>query len=274
MGLGVTITVPKAETKGKVVLLSGSSATDRDATVLDHKPFLIMADRLSRAGFATARYDDRGVAESNGDYARCSLGQLASDGLAVMSDMARLDLGGPSIAIGHSLGGVVACQMAARGGIVDAVVALATPFIYGLDALAAQYKNLLILQGWRGEHLEDLVFRYRSSLSGSKLLARPIADYARSNPRDFVPNIKVPILAIFGTLDVQVDACVNAAALEEMIDPDLCSVEIVDGMNHLLQPSTSAAIDCYWTNETTLSEDVVSVIVDWLNLRCDLLDWR
>ena len=60
--LAGTFTFPSK--KGKypsVVLISGSGPQDRDETLMGHKPFLVLADKLTRAGIAVLRFDDRGV---------------------------------------------------------------------------------------------------------------------------------------------------------------------------------------------------------------------
>ena len=46
------------------VLISGSGQQDRDESLMGHKPFLVIADYLSRNGIAVLRYDDRGVGGS------------------------------------------------------------------------------------------------------------------------------------------------------------------------------------------------------------------
>lgn len=51
-----------------MVLISGSGPQDRDETVFGHKPFLVLADYLTRAGIAVLRYDDRGVGKSTGNF--------------------------------------------------------------------------------------------------------------------------------------------------------------------------------------------------------------
>jgi alpha/beta superfamily hydrolase len=48
------------------VLISGSGPQDRDETVFEHKPFLVIADALTRRGIAVLRVDDRGVGGSGG----------------------------------------------------------------------------------------------------------------------------------------------------------------------------------------------------------------
>ena len=49
-----------------VILISGSGAQDRDETIFEHKPFLVLADALTRRGIAVLRVDDRGVGGSTG----------------------------------------------------------------------------------------------------------------------------------------------------------------------------------------------------------------
>ena len=46
------------------MLVHGSGPIDRDSTVFGHKPFLVLADYLSRQGIAVLRYDKRGVGKS------------------------------------------------------------------------------------------------------------------------------------------------------------------------------------------------------------------
>ena len=49
-----------------VILITGSGAQDRDESLLGHKPFLVLADDLTRRGVAVLRVDDRGVGGSTG----------------------------------------------------------------------------------------------------------------------------------------------------------------------------------------------------------------
>ncbi len=65
-----------------VVLISGSGAQDRDESLLGHKPFLVLADYLTRRGIAVLRVDDRGVGGSTGDLSNSTTEDLAGDALA------------------------------------------------------------------------------------------------------------------------------------------------------------------------------------------------
>ncbi len=107
-----TLTIPR-ETGERgvpgVVLVSGSGPQDRDETVLGHRPFLVLADRLTRAGIACLRFDDRGVGKSTGDFAGAVTHDFADDAataLAFLSEATGVDETRCGLA-GHSEGGAV-----------------------------------------------------------------------------------------------------------------------------------------------------------------------
>ena len=65
--LAGTLTLPPGQGPFPAVLLiTGSGPQDRDETILGHKPFLVIADALTRRGIAVLRVDDRGVGGSTG----------------------------------------------------------------------------------------------------------------------------------------------------------------------------------------------------------------
>lgn len=61
-----TLTVPCGSGKYPAVLLiTGSGSQDRNETIAGHRPFLVLADHLTRNGIAVLRVDDRG---STGEF--------------------------------------------------------------------------------------------------------------------------------------------------------------------------------------------------------------
>ena len=60
-----------------MILITGSGPQDRDETLLGHKPFLVLADDLTRRGIAVLRVDDRGVGSSTGDHAKATTADFA-----------------------------------------------------------------------------------------------------------------------------------------------------------------------------------------------------
>lgn len=106
-----TLTIPRDyKMKGCAILISGSGPQDMDESIMGHKPFWIIADHLTRNGFAVLRYDDRGSYRSTGDYSTATINDFASDVNAAI-DMAkeRTGLTDDKIGlIGHSEGSMVA----------------------------------------------------------------------------------------------------------------------------------------------------------------------
>src|SRR5690606_7611392 len=78
--LAGTLTMPNRNGKFPVVILAaGSGPNDRNEEIFEHKPFLVIADHLTKNGYAVLRYDKRGVAESEGDYAAATVFDFAND---------------------------------------------------------------------------------------------------------------------------------------------------------------------------------------------------
>ena len=148
--LAGTLTIP--EGKGPfpaVVLVSGSGQQNRDEELLGHKPFLVLADYLSRHGIAVLRYDDRGVGGSKGDVAKATTLDFADDAEAVFDFLRKqkqIDHKRVGI-IGHSEGGMIAPVVASRNGDVAFIVLLAGPGTTGADILLQQNERLYQLQG-------------------------------------------------------------------------------------------------------------------------------
>jgi uncharacterized protein len=139
VSLAGTVTVPQGEGPfPAVVLVSGSGPQDRDETLLGHKPFLVLADYLTRHGVLVLRYDDRGVGESTGDFSEAALDDFASDARAAVEWLAaRSDVRALGV-VGHSEGGLVAPMVTGTSDVVDFVVLLAGPAVPGAEILAEQ----------------------------------------------------------------------------------------------------------------------------------------
>ncbi len=78
--LAGTITIPAG--KGPfptVIMITGSGAQNRDEALLGHRPFLVIADYLSRHGIEVLRVDDRGVGGSTGSTANSTTADFVTD---------------------------------------------------------------------------------------------------------------------------------------------------------------------------------------------------
>ena len=73
-----------------------------------------------------------------------------------------------------------------------------------------------------------------------------------------------PIWAANGTKDLQVDADQNLGRLEALNSSHITTCRF-EGMNHLFQPCTMGLTTEYGQIETTLSEEVMTALIEWLN---------
>lgn len=139
--LAGTLTVPKgAGPFPAAVLISGSGPHDRDESIAGHKPFLVLADYLTRQGLAVLRYDKRGVGKSTGVDGEATTEDLASDADAALAYLrSRKEIDGKRIGlIGHSEGGMIAPLIAARDNEIAWIVLLAAPAKNGEQILLQQ----------------------------------------------------------------------------------------------------------------------------------------
>jgi pimeloyl-ACP methyl ester carboxylesterase len=140
--LAGTLTVPPGPgPHPAVVLVTGSGPQDRDEAVMGHRPFLVLADHLSRAGIAVLRCDDRGVGGSSGQFAQATLTDFVADALAAVAFLrAHADIDPKRIGmVGHSEGGVI--------GPLAATQSTNIAFLVLLAGVGVPMEALLIRQG-------------------------------------------------------------------------------------------------------------------------------
>jgi alpha-beta hydrolase superfamily lysophospholipase len=130
-------------------MITGSGAQDRDESLLGHKPFLVIADWLTRNGIAVLRYDDRGVGKSQGSYVNANSADLATDAeaaLLFLKENPKVDPHKIGL-IGHSEGGLIAPLAYTLGPGVAFIVSLAGPGITGEQILYKQQEDIMKLSG-------------------------------------------------------------------------------------------------------------------------------
>jgi len=139
------------------ILISGSGAQDRDEFILGHKPFLVLADHLTRNGIAVLRVDDRGVGGSTGDPLRATSEDFAGDvlaGVEYLKGRGEIDAGRIGL-VGHSEGGIIAPMVAARSDDVAYTVLMAAPGLVGEELLYLQAKLIAAAGGIDADIVEE-----------------------------------------------------------------------------------------------------------------------
>ena len=315
--LAGTLTLPAGQGPfPAVALLTGSGPQDRDSTVFEHKPFLVLADHLTRAGIAVLRFDDRGHAESTGDRAVATGSDFADDALAVVGfltgrdeiDAERVGL------VGHSEGGTVALVAAARSDTVRFVVSLAGPSVSGVEVLPAQAEaiavaggapamaagmqaqiyrktlekvvaaespeaarelllsegrtQLLAAKGAQGQEAEISDDEEGTILEQAAALTSPwMLHFLKYDPAEALAEIDVPVLALNGSLDLQVLPDQNLPPFREAFAASGhgdATVEALDGLNHLFQPTETGSPSEYFEIETTLDPVLLDRVTAWI----------
>jgi len=286
-----------------VVLIAGSGPNTRDEAVLGHKIFLVIADALNRRGIAVLRYDKRGIGGSTGNYAAATSADFISDAEAAVTylktrqevDTRRLGL------LGHSEGGLIAPAVAAADPSVSFVVLMAGPGVRGDRILMVQAELIARANGAseadiaRGQGLRAQAFAIVEASSDvadakAKLTAatakavaagqlkQDVADqsvaqltspwmysFLRYDPVPALQKVRVPVLAIDGSLDLQVEPKENLAAIRAALKDDAdVTVTELSGLNHLFQDATTGSPNEYGRIEETVSPVALNTVGDWI----------
>ena len=156
--LAGTLTLPKENGLFPVVILiSGSGPQNRDEELLGHKPFLVLSDFLTRNGIAVLRYDDRGTAQSEGDFKAATSPDFATDVESAIEYLkTRKEIDKKQIGlIGHSEGGIIAPMVANKSKDVAFIVLLAGTGLPGDQILLSQQRLIGKASGVRDELLQE-----------------------------------------------------------------------------------------------------------------------
>jgi pimeloyl-ACP methyl ester carboxylesterase len=197
--LAGTLTLPKGEGPFKaVVLLTGSGPQNRNEEVFGHKPFLVLADYLTRNGIAVLRVDDRAVGGSTGDFSNSTSGDFAEDALAGISYLkTRKEINPKMIGfIGHSEGGMIAPIAASESDQVAFIVMMAGPGSNLGDNVVYQ-RNLLAKNTGASD----------AYIQAQDKVLKDINSIAKKNiPAD---SVKLQIRKMYAGLDAQTKANLN-----------------------------------------------------------------
>ena len=138
---GATLTYPKGGGSFPTALLiTGSGQQDRDETIFGHKPFAVLADYLTKKGYAVLRVDDRGIGKTTGSLTNVTSADFAADveaGIAYLKTRAEVNKNKLGL-IGHSEGGAIAPMVAATHPELNFIVLWAGPIAGGLKINVAQ----------------------------------------------------------------------------------------------------------------------------------------
>ena len=300
--LGGTFTKPNQSGRFPAVLLiTGPGPQDRDETIAGHKPFLVLADYLTRRDIAVLRVDDRGTASSTGNFGKSTTLDFAADAEAgVRYLLTRKDVDLKRIGlIGHSEGSIVAAMVAARMPEVSFIVMLAGIGVPGEQVLLTQRehaeraahmpegqiaadKNIatmvyeMVREGKRASDLRRALSKRPAS---ERDLVRPWLDQADQltapwlrfflsyDPGPALEKVKCPVLALAGAQDMDVIADQNVPAMKAAFgragNHDV-TIEVLPRLNYLFQTADTGLAMEYATIPETMSPVALDAIGTWI----------
>ncbi len=299
--LAATLTAPPG--KGPfpaVLLITGSGPHDRDESIMGHKPFLVLADFLTRKGIVVLRTDKRGCAKSNGNYAAATMVDFAADadaGVAYLKMRPEVDPHRIGL-IGHSEGGIVAPMAAAQNPDVAFVVMMAGSGVPGDEIVVAQGILISEAAGTSSEEAEKNAAEEREVLAlvehekddavlekelhekldgklteaqlGAqiKTLTSPWFRYFLTyDPATALRKVTCPVLALIGEKDLQVPPKQNLPVIRKTLAEagnKNFEVDELPGLNHLFQTAKTSALSEYSEIEETMSPVAMEKIAGWI----------
>lgn len=248
-----TLTLPQKNGKFPIVtIISGSGPQDRDGEIFGHKPYLVLADHLTKNGIGVFRFDERGVGNSEGIFATATIETLTSDiESAIQYLQQRKDINISKFGlIGHSIGGIIAPKIASKNNDINFIVLMAAPGVNGDQLMLSQkaalerglgLNEMQIAQGQElvkgaydiiinsdlnSQQLKDSLNTFYINKYGvflpqeqreslvEQITGNEMIGLIRSKPSEYLKKIKCPLLAINGDKDFQVPSKENLKAIE------------------------------------------------------------
>jgi CubicO group peptidase (beta-lactamase class C family)/pimeloyl-ACP methyl ester carboxylesterase len=299
--LAGTLSIPRG--KGPypaVVLIPRSGPLDRDERLLNHRPFFILADYLTRAGIAVLRADVRGVGKSGGKYGGAPTDDSASDTEAAVAYLkTRWEVDPHKIGLlSHGEGGLVAPIVATRDHDVAFVVMMGAPAVPAAEnsvessrlnteangelyrkadeQVAETRKILSVLQEEKDPASLDR--KLREILAGKvpevqiggqirQLTSPAFRRTLTYDPAAELKKLACPVLALYADKDLSASAELNLPAMRAALESSgnkNFKVEELPDLNLLFQTAdVGIGREANWTEET-ISPVVLKRIADWL----------
>jgi hypothetical protein len=264
--LAATLTLPAGEGPfPAAVLVGGSGPIDRDSNA-PRMPLGVMRDvahALAGRGVASLRYDKRGVGGSSrrrdgsaGDWREAGLFDNADDVTAAQAALvARPEVdGGRVLLVGHSEGALLVAHAAARsaGATRPAGVVLLSPSAQRGDAVLRWQAEVIVptlpravravLRVLRVDVVKKVAANHEklrrtttdtARLGGRRINARWFREYLDHDPRGDLSRLDMPVLAVTGAVDRQVDPA-DLAEIERLV-PGPVTTWTAPGLSHVLR---------------------------------------
>ena len=275
-----TLVAPENASRTAVLIIAGSGPTDRNGNSVagvSTNAYQMLADSLAAHGYASLRYDKRGIAASAAagtDESQLTFDAYIDDAAAWIELLVADERFDRVVLAGHSEGGLIALVAAKRSEQVAAVITLAgvgEPIDATLRRqLAAQpepYKSecyRIIDELKAGRAVADVMPQLSALFRQS---VQPfLISQMRYEPAAEARALKVPLLVVQGTTDIQINL---NDAMKLSTSNFAAKLAIIKDMNHVLKPCASldqqSQMITYINSSTALAPTLVPTLVGFLN---------
>ena len=264
-----TLTIPNgAGPFPAAVLVHGSGPEDRDETIGPNHPFADIAQGLSSRGIAVLRYDKRTMMYSS-RIATVDEEVIDDAVAAVQLLRARRDVNGNRIfVVGHSLGAMLAPEIAKKAARVAGIVMLApagrkmpTAIVQQLRFLGATSSGLV-----ETEREAEEISAHKMPASG-KFMGAPASYFYDLDGRDEVATARslgVPILILHGGRDYQVIDEDIQHWQDGLSGASRVKLETFPALNHLFIAGEGKPNPAEYNTPGHVDQAVVGAIADFL----------
>ncbi|MEL6838907.1 MAG: alpha/beta fold hydrolase [Pseudomonadota bacterium] len=270
--------------RATVLLVHGSGPLDRNQNSKAAKleTFSHLAAALHDAGFATIRWDKRGIGASGGDYQALRQAQLVAD---VRAWIGAAQGSGPIYLLGHSEGTAIATQ-AAQGQNVAGLVLVCPYITAGREILIRQAErsdqavdDLTGVSGWLAR-LATFIFGRPSQIQARmvrklertdcafirvglrKVPAHWLRDFIQSDLDAIHRSNQRPTLLVVAEHDAQCPP--EDGAKIAALNPKAELVQI-SGLSHILRATNDDGLADYMRQLKQPNDPrVAAVVIDWL----------
>lgn len=282
----VNLTLPDASLSGSlivpknsigkvpvVLIIAGSGPTDRNGNsgqTLNSNSYLLLANELGKAGIATLRYDKRAIGESTSKKSESDVrfDDFVNDANALVKMLKADPRFSKVITLGHSEGSLIG-MVAAEREKVAAYVSVEGAGDRADKVIADQFKTMPEVYAANAAKLDSLGKGLTVSAASNNPLFRPsvqpyLISWFKYNPQIEITKLKVPVLILQGTTDIQVS--VGDAQNLKKAKPN-ASLVLVEGMNHILKQAPADReqnIKTYNKPELPVDPSLIKTIVQFV----------
>ncbi len=293
--LAATLTLPVEHMKFPlVVMVHGSGPTDRDSNAkgMPLNIFKEMSEVVATEGFASIRYDKRGIGQSKGDYYEAGVYDLIDDARAVLEyakkhqniDENRI------ILLGHSEGSILAPfvnELISVDGMIllsGTAEPLAETMKWQRQEMINDIRSLKGFEGWvtRLIKLDEKITKMNDELikaisetdkaviryKGKKMNAKWNREHLEFDVSKPLQKVTCPVLAITGTKDVNVKLS-DLEKIKSLVQGE-CETHIIQDMTHMLRKtdvanSMSKIMNDYKKSlKHPIDSELKDLIITWL----------